>query len=89
VIDKKKHMVTARRYPQMVLIEALIVKEEKENLVLQLNAPGMEEIRIRLPCKKELSKISSEDIKVCKTKWLHRKKPNYTSFLGLECLQGH
>jgi uncharacterized protein YcbX len=64
VIDRKNNKVTARKYPQMVLIEPLIVDEEKENLVLLLNAPGMEEIRIRLPNKEDQSKIPAEDIEV-------------------------
>ena len=44
VVDKKKNMLTARKYPNMVLIEVNV-----KDSVLTLSYPGMEDISVKVP----------------------------------------
>ena len=44
VVDKKKNMLTARKYPNMVLIEVNV-----KDSFLTLSYPGMEDISVKVP----------------------------------------
>ena len=44
IVDHKQNMVTARKYPHMVLIEVSVSKS-----VLTLSYPGMEDIIVEIP----------------------------------------
>ena len=59
VADTKNRLVSARKYAQMVLIEPELVGD-----VLALNAPGMDEVRVKLPSKEEMREMQEEKLEV-------------------------
>ena len=65
VADAKNKLVSARKYAQMVLIEPEVVRDAAEERdVLALNAPGMDEVRVKLPSKEEMRGMQEEKLEV-------------------------
>ena len=65
VADAKNKLVSARKYAQMVLIEPELVGDAAEGRdVLALNAPGMDEVRVKLPSKEEMREMQEEKLEV-------------------------
>ena len=64
VADARNKLVSARKYAQMVLIEPELARDAEERDVLVLNAPGMDEIRVKLPRKEDMNGIQEETLNV-------------------------
>ncbi len=65
ITDKKNKMITGRKHPQVVLVEPSVVADAKTGeKTLALNAPGMEEVRVRLPSRVQAAKINEEKLEL-------------------------
>ena len=64
VADAKNRLVSGRKYSQMVLIEPELARDAEQRDVLVLNAPGMDEMRVKLPRKEDMRGMQEETLEV-------------------------
>ena len=64
VADAKNRLVSGRKYSQMVLIEPELARDAEQRDVLALNAPGMDEMRVKLPRREDMRGMQEETLEV-------------------------